>query len=157
MTTVAQIKTPIPTTLGFPNFAFFIFIFNSPSFAHPLSSFLHRHSILSFSPSTLSTVPPSPRPQRPIIIRLLNSQNPGFTKNTTYETKPTKDYVRIYQRNIQNKPNQSLSCLSHRSFSEGGRTVEWANFRILSRCSGKRLLLIKGQGLICLWVSQSRP
>ena len=32
------------------------------------SSFLPRHSLLSFSPSTLSTVPHSTRQQRPIII-----------------------------------------------------------------------------------------
>jgi hypothetical protein len=31
------------------------------------------------------------------------------------------------------------------------------NFRILPKVSGKLLLLIKGPGLICLWVSQSKP
>ena len=31
------------------------------------------------------------------------------------------------------------------------------NFRILPKVSGKLLLLIKFPGLICLWVSQSKP
>jgi hypothetical protein len=31
------------------------------------------------------------------------------------------------------------------------------NFRILPKVSGEHFLLIKAPGLICLWVSQSKP
>ena len=38
-------------------------------------------------------------------IYALKQPKSRIYKNTTYETRPTKDYVRIYQQNMRNKPN----------------------------------------------------
>ena len=82
----------------------------------------HRSSFFSSSPHlpTLFRLTPPP-PQRPIIFSLLIGQNPGFTKNTTYETRPTKDYVRNYKQIMQNKPNfqksqMNVNILSKRAY-----------------------------------------
>jgi hypothetical protein len=74
-----------------------------------LFPFLPSHSPLnSHSHSTIS--------QRPIIFTPFTGQNLGFTKNTTYQTKPTKDYVRNYQLFLQNKPNVKYAQISVSSF-----------------------------------------
>ncbi len=66
-----------------------------------------NHLLLFLYHTPLNFYYHSPRLLRPIIFTPLNSQNPGFTKNTIHQTKTTKDYVRNYQLFMQNKPKQS--------------------------------------------------
>ncbi len=91
--------------------------------SHPLTVQSSNHLFRLLYHTPLNSYYHSPSMQRPIIFTPFNSQNPGFTKNTTcvsrhttYNIRHTKLFVRNYHKIMQNKPKVKYAQINVTSF-----------------------------------------